>query len=305
MLGRKRNKHNESENVRSPHITRRKQSTFQYSSNRSQREGASARSTPQTSETAATAKKVKFIKTQYVVVFAVFLFLGLYLSFITSQPKISVIGEPKMVNSIEEYSQAVNTISSGISSKSKFSVNRQKIEQDLKAKFPEVAEANVTTPFFSRSLRVNLALSEPTIIINSNSGSFVIDDSGVAVKDISKSAGQLESSISDLPRVTDQSGVDIAVGKSALTSSQVNFIGEIKHQSDAKSMQIESINLMAGGGELDVRFAGYTYFVKFNLNEDARTSFGTFIATKEHLEQSNAPPTEYIDVRIPERSYVK
>jgi hypothetical protein len=65
------------------------------------------------------------------------------------------------------------------------------------------------------------------------------------------------------------------------------------------------MNLVVGGGELDVKHTGLSYIVKYNIYENARKSFGTFFAAKEYVERSNIHPGEYIDVRIAERAYIK
>lgn len=307
MIGRKKQK---KETLgRTPNLPQHKQSTFQYSSNRSQREGVTNRSAPKIDgETTAKGKEftnffTRFAKLPYILGLTVAVLIGFYLSLISGGAKVVVEGNPLLINSVSTYSAATGDAANGLTGKSKFTVNRQKIEDKLKQQFPEINDVRVSTPLFSNSLKVDIQLTNPTIVMNSGVSGYIIDDRGVAVMNLDKTSPSFD--ILKLIQITDQSNVSLEVGKPALTSDQVNFIDEIKHQSDAKALTLETVNLLGGGGELNIKYAGLAYSVKFNLNEDARISFGTFIATKEYLEANKQSPAEYVDVRIPERAYVK
>ncbi len=294
---------------RSPHIVRQKQSSFQYSSNRSQTEKPRARSSE--SQEATQAKKAKyqeyltrFAQLPYILGATSLIALGVYFSLLTSDPKIVVRGDQKsVVRETAAYNAAAHDLTDDITSQSKFTINRQKISAELLRVFPEVQTVSVSTPFFARAATINLELAKPQLLLNSGTDTFVLDTRGVAVINVSKNRPAFKTE--GLPLVTDQSNTAISIGKPALTSVQVAYVTELVHQSNAKQLTIESMNMSAGGGELIVRYQGIAYFVKYNLNEDARKSFGTFVSTKEFVEQKKTPPVEYIDVRIPERAYVK
>lgn len=291
---------------RTPHIARQKQSSFQYSSNRSQTDRVRSRTEPAVAEQKS-ARRAQFLKkiTQlpYIVGGVGGLFMIFYFSALSGAPHIATPKDARLVRDVASYQKTASDLTSDPSSKSKFAINRQKIEEEFEKAHPEVMSAKVTTSLFSRSATIELQLTTPLLLLNSGSVTYVLDNRGTAVSDISKTKANFDTA--ELPLITDQSGIQIEIGKPALTSEQVAFASEVRHQSSVKQLNIESMTLVAGGGELNVKYGSMPYFVKYNLNEDARKSFGTFFAAKEYLEQSRAVPAEYIDVRIPERAYTK
>lgn len=98
---------------------------------------------------------------------------------------------------------------------------------------------------------------------------------------------------------------EVAVGSSALTSEQIEYIKILKYQAQISNLNISSMEIVAGGSELDVHYGGVSYYVKYSFFEDPRKSSGVFFATKETLDNKSEVPTEYIDVRVPQRAYVK
>lgn len=305
MMSRKKQKQPPTQ--RSPHIVRQKQSTFHYSSNRSQTER------PRPRENSADARQHiarvtkfmrRFAQLQYIFGILLFVSIVFYLSLLTGEPKIVIKGnQQNVVRSTAAYSGKAQELMNTASNKSKLLVNRQTISDDLTKAFPEIQSARVITPLFGQRATIQLELSKPQVLLNSGTNTYVLDSRGIAVIEITKNNGTFKTD--GLPLIADESNAPITIGKPALTSVQTAFLAELAHQSAAKQLTVESMSMTAGGGELNVRYVGTPYLIKFNLNEDARKSFGTYIATKEYLDKTKTKPTEYIDVRIPERAYVK
>ena len=169
--------------------------------------------------------------------------------------------------------------------------------------YPEFSSIEVKTSLFRQKPVVKIRFAQPKLLLTTGSNNSIISEEGVVLADITKNKSELDTT--KLTLVQDKTGVEIEVGKVALTSEQVKYIQEIIYQTNQKKLRIESLILVPGGGELNVRYAGIKYYVKYNLYEDARKSSGTFLATKTNLESKGITPTEYVDVRIPERAYVK
>lgn len=291
---------------RSPHLGQQKQTTFRYSSNRSQTDRVLSRQDMQQSEKIILAKAQlmrRLKRTPYLIGGMIILAGAIYFSLLLAPPKVVITGEQGPLRDGSQYSRLVSDSTNHIQSRSKLTINRQKITNELTAKFPELRRTTVTTPLFSNRAVVRLEVSRPELVLSSGSDTFLLDTRGVSLLNTAKEHALVKSDA--LPVVTDQSNTPISLGKRALTSAQVAFILELNHQSQAKNLNTVSINLSAGAGELVVRYADIPYFVKYNINEDARKSFGTFYATKEYIERTNVKPAEYIDVRIPERAYLK
>lgn len=284
---------------RSPRIERQKQSIFQYSSNRSQTErgprGENPEDQPQTQ-----GSSLK--KRLYQAVFATALVGVIAMSFLGGKPQVVLTSDHKLRDT-QSYQAAASKATSGWQGYSKLTLDRKKAADEIKAAYPEIVSVDVTTPVFGRSPIVKLELARPTVILSTGPHKYALDQRGLALFDLNRTASDFETS--SLPVVEDQTGAPIETGKPALTSGQIDFITEVKHQSEAKQMPLSSILLTAGGGELQIKHGDLPYFVKYNLYEDARKSFGTFQATREYADQNNIKPGEYIDVRVPERAYVK
>ncbi len=229
---------------------------------------------------------------------------AIYMLGLSTDPKIVVHGKRDLLRNEQEYSkQAKAILEKSLSNRSKLTLNTQKIETELTTRFAELSSVDVKTSLIRHKPIINLTLSQPSAILSTRSSKFLLDENGRALFDIIKDAPNFDTST--LPLIEDKTEIPVRLGKPALTSAQVNFIHDIALQSEARQLKVSSMDLVGGGGELDVRYEGLPYFVKFNFFEDARKSSGTFFAAKERLELENKPPTEYIDVRIPERAYVK
>lgn len=299
MIGRRRK---EQPTQRSPHLNTQKQSVFHYSSNRSQTEHERPRQT----ESSDAPKKISKLKrtlmtTPYVVGAAVAIILGVVFSSLSGDPKIVVAGGSQPLRENADYSEtAAKLAEESVGGYTKFTVNREKITEGVQTAYPELTNVSVTTPLFARSLVIKADMSIPAAVLTTDAHDYLIDARGMTLFDLKKTRASIKTD--KLINIIDQSQTPIEIGKPALTSVQVLYALEIKHQAESKQLEVESAELTAGGGELHVRFKGLPYLVKFNIYEDARKSFGTFIAAKE---QNGVKPTEYIDVRVAERAYVK
>ena len=292
---------------RSPHLTApQKQSTFQYSSNRSKSDNTT-RQQPKTDELMYKYTPSKFLRITSrlpLLVSMILLIVGLfYFSTLNAEPKVLLTNAQSTPRDSKTYSDAAAKSVSGLFSRSKLTINRNKIANDVKAQFPELQSVNVSTPFFSKSPVIELTFAQPAVLLRTVNGSYVLDTRGIALA--TQESNSLLFKTDKLMTIDDQTTTTVDIGKPALPASVISFSEEVKHQSTAKSLQIESLSLAAGGGELNVRFTSLPYIVKFNIYENPRKSFGTFIATQEQLTRTNTKPSQYIDVRVAERAYIK
>jgi hypothetical protein len=289
----------QSTSQRTPRIEHQKQSIFQYSSNRSQADRSQRGENPE-EQTGPPVNPFK--KYLYRSMFALALVGVAAMSFLGGKPQILLAGDHKLRDT-QSYQAAAQKAITGWQGYSKLTLDRKKTAEKIKTAYPEIVSVDVTTPLFGRSPVVKLELARPTVILSTGPNKYALDQRGLALFDLNRTASDFETT--SLPAVEDQTGVQIEAGKPALTSEQISFITEVKHQSEAKQMPLTSIILNGGGGELHIKHGDLPYFVKYNLYEDPRKSFGTFYATREYAEQNNVKPVEYIDVRVPERAYVK
>jgi hypothetical protein len=205
----------------------------------------------------------------------------------------------------EYQSAADEIISRRFQNRFKSSFDEVAVQNELSKRFPELSSVEVKTNPFSHKPQVYVGYAKPTLLLSSGSSIYVIDQSGVAIFDtMNKSEGNTIDT-SSLSLLQDQTGLGLEVGKPALTEEQIAYIYEIKQQAEAKNLQIESMIMKSGGGELEVRFGGLPYVVKYNFFENPSVSFGAFFAMKEKAQNENIKISEYIDVRVSERAYIK
>jgi hypothetical protein len=186
--------------------------------------------------------------------------------------------------------------------KFKLTVDTHKIEDGMRAQFPELVDVHVSIPFIGASPTIHVTPGMPQLLLNAGSALYAIDTSGKALVAANR-VPHIEKL--DLPVVIDQSGLAVSAGKSALSSSNVAFITEVIGQLKAKGLTITNATLPAGTSEMDVRIGGVGYFVKFNLQGNGRVQAGAFLAVKDQLARDHKTPATYVDVRVEERAYYK
>lgn len=229
---------------------------------------------------------------------------GLYLASLSTQPIISGSNENQTGKNTSQYQNEIQAIlSSSPSNRTKVTISAEKVSEELLQKYPEFTEVSVSTPIIRHRPVVKVTFAQPAVVLSTGTERYLLDTRGRVLQKIDSNIP--ETLTNTLPLVLDKTGTQIKIGKPALTTAQVAYIGELIAQAENKNIKIDKFELKAGGGELDAWYIGFSYFVKYNFFENARSSTGTFFATKERLELENKPPAEYIDVRVPERAYVK
>lgn len=187
-------------------------------------------------------------------------------------------------------------------SRSKLSIDTEKLASNLHDQFPELENITVIVPLFSRRPIVQFEAARPAFMLTNQSGAYVIATDGRAVL----KASEAPSSIRDnLVVVTDEVQLQIQKGKPALPTNSISFITEVVAEFQAKNIAIKSITLPTAANQVNVYLKDAPYYAKFDTEGDARLQAGTFISVKEKLEQGKTPPAEYIDVRLDGRAYYK
>jgi len=285
-----------------------KQSVFSYySGGRAQKgrssENDNSRSTP-------TYSRKRFWDRNWIRNLPTLLALGvitlsvLYCLGLSTQPKVVVsMSSPQAIvlRDKNEYQQGAQKILEGsVFNRTKFTINTGGFEKAFQAEFPEVADVSLALPLVSRTPIVTISTAQPQLLLTAQGKVFVLDKRGTVVM----MANDLSSSVrATLPVVNDQSGLQVAVGKTVLPTEDIQFITSVLAQLKAKQIGVETITLPKAAHEVDMKIAGQPYSVKFSIDTNAREAAGSFLATKQKLEQTPPLPSQYIDVRVPGRAY--
>ena len=188
-------------------------------------------------------------------------------------------------------------LTSSVTSHSKLTVDLNGTATALERQFPELEAVSVGVPLISSRPIVYVQVAQPSLVLQTANGNYALNRSGVVLAKLSSIPG-------GVPLIADQSGVRPTPGKQFLPSSTVFFVQTVVYQLAAANMAVNVGTLPSGNPyELDVRLNGRLYFIKYNLQADARTQSGAAIATLQQLG-GNAP-SAYLDVRVPGRVYYK
>lgn len=194
-------------------------------------------------------------------------------------------------------------LASSLLNRNKLTIDTNRVSQQLQNEFPELSSVSVTLPLLAHRPVIYIQTSSPAIILNGVSGAYVLGDSGRVLAAAPSAAAFAKL---NLPVITDQSGLRLALGRQALTAANVSFAETVVAQLAARQVKVAQMTLPAAASELDVHLAGQPYFVKFNLQSgDARQQAGTFLATQSRLASQHITPSQYIDVRVDGRAYYK
>jgi hypothetical protein len=228
----------------------------------------------------------------------------LYSTFLNSRPKfvISIGRNQKLLRPTTTYETAGQTIlQQSLLSHTKLTVNSKKISEEIEQRFPELQEVTVALPLVGHRPVIHAVAEQPALIITSPKGGYVLGMNGVVLA----KASHVRVGDFNLPTVEDESGLEIEVGKGALSSSDVIFITTLIKQFDAQHLPISSLKLPALASELRVQATGIPYYIKFSLLSDPRLAAGQYFALKKRLDAEKVTPSEYVDSRVEERIYYK
>lgn len=229
-----------------------------------------------------------------------------YFLWLDTNPRIEVTAasdeKRAIMQTTDTYRKAGQEIlSQSSANRFKLTVDTNKVEQQMKARFPELAEVVVTTPVLGHKLVFKVQPTDPAVVLSSNKPGFIIlDGRGRAVYKTTN--GEVIRKL-QIPLVIDESGLEVAVGDTVLPAENIRFITEVIKQLQAKNVTPQTVILPLIAHELHIRPANLPYFVKFNLVGDPRLQAGAFIASKQKLEGEGKTPSQYVDVRTHEKVF--
>lgn len=227
-----------------------------------------------------------------------------YLFTLSSNARVSVVADPGSLHrEVSTYSAFIDKqLGSSLLNYSKLSINTLKLEDQIYKEFPEIQNVTVAIPLFAHRPLIELTSVEPVFMLSSGTNSkYYINPQGVALL----SVDSIQAPEKSLLTVIDQSTISLEQGMRVLPRDLVNYIVELQRQFDAKEYTTAQTVLPPTPNELQVRFEGRPYVVRFNTSIDPVEQAGTYMALFEDLESKNIVPAEYIDLRVAGRAYYK
>ena len=208
----------------------------------------------------------------------------------------------------QEYLQGAQQIfSSSMMNRIKLTVNTRSFEKSMKQKFPEIAHATIIVPLAGRELQVLVELSEPfsRLLLAGNSQAVLSTDGRVL--DSIEAQKATQSTFADLFQVSMPS-VSAEAGQQIVTTQELQLMRLLQSEFDGSTPQrplLSSIEFDAQKREMRVRFKGVSYFAKLTPEREAREQVGALVATIEDSSKQARQITEYIDVRVEDRVFIK
>lgn len=235
------------------------------------------------------------------------IFYGLtYLFTLSTDPKIVFLksnSQTSFIRPEQEYQNAAQQIlQSTILNRNKATLDTQSLINKLQEKFPEIDSISVSLHFLRRRPVINLHPTSLGLLIETPQQVLLVNKGGKALMEAS---GKSEISNLNLPRVKDQSGLEVKATQKVLNAANVGFINEVVGQLESQNLKIDSLVLPPLPEELHVRLSGKPYYIKFDLKSDAKVAVGTLLAALSKLEADRAVPGEYIDVRVEGKAFYR
>lgn len=281
---------------------------FSYRSNRSEDVVPRHRLRPEMATTAQNSGGIgrNWLSWRYAPTFLAMLAIIVCIAYnmlLSSTPRIIVSGtadERALLRDTSVYVTAIRKeLENSFWNRTKVTFNTNNVAQSLTRKFPEVESLRVALPVIGQKPIIYIVPTLPRVILETNNGTYVVDANGKAITDIT------DKVLTPVLRVRDESGVTVALGTQAVPQRSIVFIAELQRQLLAKKITATQYILPAASQSVVVMFQNKQYMGKFTFQQDVLQQAGAFIATYEKLEETSTEPVNYIDVRVPERVYVK
>ncbi len=233
----------------------------------------------------------------------------LYSLLLNTKPKIVIVNDQDtavqpFLRTNDAYRDIVQReLKQSIFNRSKITFNTDVVAGKVGDALPEASDVSITLPIIGRNPVVYLRISEPEFVLVSSGASFVVDEQGRAV--VPSSELPDVDFTKQLIVVTDESNIGLEAGKQAMTTDQVKFIHDVGLLLSEGGIKVSKMVLPTVVNELHVYPDGHDYYIKYNFILDAREQTGKYLAVKHQLNKQKSPPSEYVDVRVEDRAYVR
>jgi hypothetical protein len=235
---------------------------------------------------------------------AVMVLAATYSLFLTTSPRIMLLNESQstLAHDPGEYQRhASELLKSSAMSRMKLTIDTNAIESKLKQRFPEIMTADVNLPLLGNRPVIQIETVKPAFVLTAANSNYYVTHEGY----VTKTADAYQTRPSGVPTLADQSGLAIKPGDRIMTDTNTAFINEVLMQLAAKDVAVSSLALVPTPYDLWIYIKDTPYYVKFNMQGEARQQAGTYLAVRKHLAGKSKAPGSYIDVRAEDRAYYK
>jgi hypothetical protein len=225
-----------------------------------------------------------------------------------SSTTVRVKGSSYHYRSIEDYQRITDGIlTKQLAYRSKITLSSERLESEIRTAIPEAEEVVAVVPLAGRQLQVILHIAEPLIRIQRQQSNMqgVISTAGIVTSEATSDV--IAANFASLPIITIV-GVDTTIGAQILTQSEIGLISLLLKECDGSEPfrpKVTAIEFNVQKREMNIRFESVSYYGKVTPERESRTQVGALIKTLQYLKEQGSTPTEYIDVRVDDRVFVK
>jgi hypothetical protein len=181
---------------------------------------------------------------------------------------------------------------------SKATIRVSKLEEKIKKEIPEASSVKISVPILGNRPDVEITTdSAMAIFSNSNASQYILSSKGRVLLPAEESI----DSVKQLPKIINNTGVEIGQGEQFLNPSEAKALGMLIYQTGPAvtfeiPVQLQEVYLRDT--------AKGNYYTKFLLDpENINQQYGAYLAVVQKLAGNN--PSEYIDARLADKVYVK
>lgn len=230
----------------------------------------------------------------------------IYASTITPNPRLVLLGQGDSANLLrdkQQYTMAAQEILQGnLLNRSKITIDSQGLSKQMRQRFPELSDVAITLPLMGRRPVVEVVAAQPVLRLSSQGETYLLDETGRALIRQKDAAALVQAKLYE---VKDQSNIGVSLGKGVLPKDTVAFITTFTKYATSAGLTPTEIILPTRASEVQLRYKEISYYVKASVLTDPRLAVGQFLAVKNRLSKDGNKPTEYVDVRVEEKVYVK
>ncbi len=195
------------------------------------------------------------------------------------------------------------TNSGGLRNRYILSLNKEEASAQIRDKRPDILAVDYAFSPFRGTLRVSLIQSPTVLIVQSKTNYALLNIDGV-VSQIRQEPPTADE-IRVYPLLIDDNSLPMETGKVGISKDIVTFIRDLEKAAQLKSLETHTYSLPAVPREVRVKFADSKYYIKLSATQPASQQLQALVDIRNYLTKNNITPSEYVDLRIPEKAYYR
>lgn len=204
----------------------------------------------------------------------------------------------------EAYQQIVATaLAKSFKNNLKLSLDSTAVEQAIREQLPEAYAVAVYAPLFGRSPEVTIKTAAPfAVLLQTDGPTLIMGDRGRLIIEVN--AATVDTS--KLSTITNQSGTIYTAGDQLFKPEEMTALQALQFQY-TKGTGEGGVAYILPLAPREIHTKEGTYIAKFSLGSDMAITqqYGALRAVQAQLQSQGKTPTEYIDVRLATKVFIK